>query len=182
MPSLKIVGLCVLFCVVYGVLHDQVTARVCIEYFTIGHVPVLPPEYETPTNLAFAWGVIATWWVGVLLGIPLAVACRAGGLPKRSVGSLVRPLLVLAGCSAALATTAGLIGWTLARQDAVVLLEPMASRVPEDRQVAFLTDLWAHSASYLSGFMGAIVLIVSTLRWRWRASQIGAASQAESDG
>jgi hypothetical protein len=26
--------------VVYGILHDQLTARVCVEYFTIGHAPL----------------------------------------------------------------------------------------------------------------------------------------------
>jgi hypothetical protein len=35
MESLKIVLLCVGAAVTYGVLHDQVTARVCVEYFPI---------------------------------------------------------------------------------------------------------------------------------------------------
>lgn len=35
--SLKIVLLCIVAAIVYGILHDQVTARVCAEYFAIGH-------------------------------------------------------------------------------------------------------------------------------------------------
>ena len=38
--SLKIVVLCIVAAIVYGILHDQVTARVCVEYFTIGHPPI----------------------------------------------------------------------------------------------------------------------------------------------
>ena len=68
MESLKIVLLCILSAILYGILQDQVTARVCVEYFTIGHPPVF--NTESPTLLALGWGVIATWWVGLLLGIP----------------------------------------------------------------------------------------------------------------
>ena len=69
--------------IVYGILHDQVTARVCVEYFTIGHPPVF--NTNDPTLLAIGWGIIATWWVGLILGIPLAVAARAGNRPPRTM-------------------------------------------------------------------------------------------------
>ena len=47
------------------------------------------------TLLALGWGVLATWWVGLALGIYLAVACRVGRRPKLTAGDLVRPLGVL---------------------------------------------------------------------------------------
>jgi len=71
MEMVKIVLLCIVSAVVYGILHDQVTARACVEYFTIGHPPVF--KTDSPTLLALGWGVIATWWVGLLLGIPAAL-------------------------------------------------------------------------------------------------------------
>ena len=55
----KIVVLGVVAAVCYGVLHDQVTARVCVEYFTIGHPPLF--NTDSPTLLAFGWGVVGTW-------------------------------------------------------------------------------------------------------------------------
>ena len=76
MESLKIILLCVLAAIVYGILHDQVTARVCVEYFTIGHPPIF--HTDDPTLLAFGWGVIATWWMGANSQCP----CRAG-LPSQ---------------------------------------------------------------------------------------------------
>lgn len=166
MQPLKIVLLSILAAVIYGILHDQITARVCVEYFTIGHAPVFPTD--DPTLLGIGWGIIATWWVGLILGVPLAIVSRAGPRQKRAAGSLVLPLAVLLAVMAAGALLAGITGWFLARRGAVFLVGLIAERVPADRHVVFLADLWAHSASYLLGFAGGIVLMVRV--WRSRGS------------
>lgn len=54
----KIVFFCVLAAVVYGLLHDQVTAHLCVEYFSVAHPPVF--HTGSPFLLALGWGVIAT--------------------------------------------------------------------------------------------------------------------------
>src|SRR5256885_1852272 len=123
--------LCVAAAIIYGILHDQVTAHVCVEYFTIGHPPVF--DTDSPTLLAFGWGVIATWWVGVLLGVPLALAARAGSRPPRSTRSLLRPVLILLALMAAAAIVCGFIGYLLGRSGVVRLLEPLASRVAKNK-------------------------------------------------
>ncbi|MCE9534089.1 MAG: hypothetical protein K8T89_23670 [Planctomycetes bacterium] len=143
--SLSIILMCIVAAVMYGVGHDQITARVCVEYFTVGHPPVF--DTDDPTLLGIGWGIIATWWVGLLLGIPLALVSRAGSRPKRSVGSLIRPIAWLLVVMAVCSLVAGLMGWLLARNGAVFLVEPLASELPADRHVPFLADLWAHSAS-----------------------------------
>lgn len=76
MDALKIIGLSIVAAILDGVVHDQVTARVCVEYFTIGHPPVFATE--SPNLLGIGWGIIATWWVGALLGVPLAFAATRG--------------------------------------------------------------------------------------------------------
>lgn len=168
MQSLGIVLMCIAAAVVYGIAHDQITARVCVEYFTIGHPPVFGTD--NPTLLGIGWGIIATWWVGLLLGIPLAVVARAGSRPKRSIGSLVRPLAGLLVVMAVFACAAGVMGWLLASSGAVFLVGPIAGEVPADRHVPFLADLWAHSASYFVGFVGGIVVMVLVWRSRGRSS------------
>jgi hypothetical protein len=55
MQSLAIVGLCGLSAVTYGIVHDQITARVCVEYFTIGHPPVF--DTNSPTLLGLGWAL-----------------------------------------------------------------------------------------------------------------------------
>jgi hypothetical protein len=170
MQSLGIVLMCIVAAVCYGIAHDQVTARVCVEYFTVGHPPIFGTD--DPTLLGLGWGIIASWWVGLLLGVPLAIVARAGSRPKRSVDSLVRPVACLLGVMAVSALVAGLVGWLLASTGAVFLVGPIARKLPPDRHVPFLIDLWAHSASYLVGLVGGIVISVRV----WRARQHSADS------
>lgn len=159
--------MCVVAAVGYGIVHDQVTARVCVEYFTVGHPPIFGTN--DPTLLGIGWGIIATWWVGLLLGVPLAVVARAGSRAKRSVGSLVRPILCLLAVMAISALTAGIVGWLLACGGAVFLVGPLAREVPADRHIPFLADMWAHSTSYLVGLVGGIVVMVRV----WRSRKVG---------
>lgn len=167
MQVVAIIALSIVSAVAYGVAHDQITARVCVEYFTIGHPPVF--STESPTLLGLGWGVIATWWAGLLLGIPLAVAARAGRRPKRSVRSLVKPIITLLLVMGVCAGVAGLLGFVLGRGGVVFLLEPLASQVSRPKHARFLADLWAHSASYLVGFVGGVVVIARV--WRSRGRQ-----------
>lgn len=159
-----IVLLCVVAAVSYGVVHDQITARVCVDYFTIGH----PPVFATtdPTLLGIGWGIIATWWVGFLIGVPLAAAARIGIEPKRAARTFIPPLLRLQMVAAFVAVLAGVCGWGLAHAEIIVLKGSLADRFPVEHHVAFLAAAWAHSASYLVGFVGGMHLIVSVLRSR----------------
>ena len=168
MQYTKIVGMSIVAAVLYGIAHDQITARICVEYFTIGHPPIFGTD--DPTLLGLGWGIIATWWVGLLLGIPLAIVSQAGPRPKRDVSSLVRPvatLLAIMGCGAVIA---GAVGGLLGSIGAVFLVGDMAEAVPADRHVAFLVDLWAHSASYLIGLVGGVAMMVKV--WRSRGPAV----------
>src|SRR5438045_1972073 len=91
--GLKIVGLCVVGAIVYGIMHDMVTAHLCLPYFTVFH----PDLFHTvnPWLLALGWGVMATWWMGLFFGILVAAAARSGQLPKLGWRSVVKPLGVV---------------------------------------------------------------------------------------
>jgi hypothetical protein len=164
MESLKIILLSIAAAIAYGIVHDQVTARICVEYFTTGHPPIFGTD--DPTLLGIGWGILATWWVGLLLGIPLAVVARAGKLPKRSARSLARPIGLLVLASSCGAILAGLLGWFLASRGIVKLVEPLASAVPAEKHIAFLIDGFAHTASYAFGFLGGLVVMATV--WRSR--------------
>ncbi len=163
---LEIVLLCIVACAVYGIVHDQITARICVEYFTIGHAPIFGTD--DPTILGLGWGIVATWWVGLIMGVPLAVACRVGSWPQREPLQMLAPLGWLMLASFALATIAGCVGWVAASNGWVFLLPPMSDRVPEEKHVFFLVDLWAHTASYAGGFLGGCVVIVWVILKRRR--------------
>jgi hypothetical protein len=178
MQLIGIIGLSIAFCVAYGIVHDQITARICVEYFTIGHPPVF--QTQDPTMLGIGWGVTATWWVGAILGIPLSIAARFGRTPKQTVKQMIFPMLILMLCSGVFAILMGFVGFFAAKNGWVFLVGDMAERVPQDRHIWFLTDLWAHSASYFSGFVGGIILIVRT--WRTRTSLMIQNKTEQSEG
>jgi hypothetical protein len=163
MQFAKIVLCTVLGAIVYGIVHDQITVRICLEYFTIGHPPVFGTV--SPTFLALGWGVIATWWVGLPLGCALAIAARAGSNPKRDARSLMRPMGLLFLAMALCALAAGLAGAVLSWRGSISLWEPFYSAIPRSKHIRFLADAWAHSASYITGILGGCLLV----RWTWRS-------------
>jgi hypothetical protein len=170
MQSLKIILLCVGSAVVYGILHDQVTARVCVEYFTVGHPPIF--HTESPTLLAIGWGIVATWWVGLTLGILAALVSRVGSWPKFDAAGLVRPIVGLLVVMACASLAAGIAGYEIAKVGELVLPEPMGSRIPIARHTPFFADLLAHSAAYGTGFFGGLVLCIWVLLRRRRMGRV----------
>lgn len=148
---LKIVAGCILAAIVYGIVHDQVTARICVEYFTVFHPPVFATQ--SPTLLGIGWGVIATWWVGAILGMLLAMAARLGPRAKFSaidLAPMVGSLLLAMGICAA---TFGTIGYFKGAMPTA-----FSSMIPAVLHRKFLADWWAHMASYASGLLGGLIL------------------------
>ncbi len=157
---LKIIGVCVLAAVAYGIGHDLITTRVCLEYFTVFHPPILN-HTQSATLLALGWGLIASWWVGLLLGVPLAFASRFGNRPKLLVSDLrpwIRTLLLVMASCALLAGVGGFFWGTVPRE-----FEPLIA--PEGKS-RFAADLWAHNASYASGVIGGVIVCVLAYRRR----------------
>lgn len=150
--AFKIVGLCLVAAMGYGVAHDQVTARVCVEYFTIGHDNPFPTD--SPTLLGLAWGIFATWWAGLILGVALVFAARFGKRPKRTARSLVGPVLFLLAVMAGFALLAGVAGFVAAKMGGIVLNADLAERLPRSKHAVFIACGAAHLASYWVGFVG----------------------------
>ncbi len=173
-----IVALAILASVAYGVAHDQVTVRISLEYFTIGHPRLI--DTSAPTMLGLFWGVVATWWVGLPLGGALAFAARSGTRPKINARHLVGPVLRLLGLMAASALLVGAIAGALARSGALHLVDSLAAQVAADRHARFIAVGGAHLASYVVGAIGGMALALLT--WRRRARMGDAVEQAVGAG
>ncbi len=92
---LTIVAMCVLCGVGYGIIHDQITARICPQYFNVDHPDLGWPSIfhsRSPTVLGLAWGVVATAPLATLFGVMLALAAQAGSWPRVQPLSLAMPL------------------------------------------------------------------------------------------
>ena len=181
MDFIRIVLLFVLAAVIYGLIHDQITARICLDYFTIGHPRMFASN--SPTLHALYWGVTATWWAGLAVGILIALASRVGDLPKLGWRQQLYPAGIL---MAAMAGMAFLIGVsTLMKSDGWVerTFDDWFGNLPVTDKGAFLADFMAHNTSYLVGFVGGVVLSMVSIvrRVRARSQVIDADSPISAD-
>lgn len=164
----KIILFCVIASVVYGILHDFVTIHVCPEYFTVYHPKVFPTQ--NLWLLAIGWGTIASWWMGLFLGILIAAACLAGSLPPLGWRALVKPMAILLLSCYAAATYFGI--WAYHddfRSPLVDMFIPVAS-LPDRlaRNNGFMADYIAHNVSYRASAIGALILCGFLIRKRLR--------------
>lgn len=179
----KIIGLGTAAAVVYGILHDQITARLCVEYFTVAH-----PDYlntTSPTLLGLFWGVVATCWAGAFSGGLLAIGCRAGRLPQLTwidVRSWIAVLLVLMGIGAFIA---GCVGYSFGSHPLPLWLQWVPRDFPEidspGKLPGFLAAGFAHNMSYNIGFAGTLTLMLLAFSRRRRLARTGSVVPKPSD-
>ena len=162
----KIVLFATVMAILYGIIHDQFTAHLCVEYFTIAHPPVFATE--DPFLLGLGWGLIASWWIGLLLGIGLAAAAQGGAAQRRSLAELRRPILLLMLASGLAAALSGATGAGLVAAGLPPVLGGWEDVIPPEKHIAFSAALWAHTASYAVGALGGMVVILKTVRERLR--------------
>jgi hypothetical protein len=161
---LPILGVFVAAAVLFGLVHDQITARVSIEYFTIAHEPIV--RSESPTVLGLVWGVVATWWAGALGGIVVSLAAREGPWPRLSWREFVRPAQILAAVMGVGALGAGVAGYWLTAHGVVPIVPDYEDLIPPARQARFMAAVFAHRVSYAVGFLGTGAVALRALRVR----------------
>lgn len=156
MQKFSIVLLSVLAASAYGVMHEQITARICLKYFTVAH-PLIFPTSST-TLLALCWGVAAAGGMGLVLGSLLAVISQSGGPPPWPIVRLFRSILLLLVVMSVAAVSTGLIGYILSGRGVIFLPRDLAAAIPVQEHDRFMAVWLAHCASYLVGLAGAGVL------------------------
>lgn len=152
----KIVVGSVLIAIVYGIAHDMVTAHTEISYFTIFHPRI--SDSNSPVVMALMWGVIATWWIGAIIGVLLALCAQLGSkqsIPARYVlKSLTRATAVV--FIIAMATLAAMLRFC---EGKTVEFQPD----PSDTSGRFLAVLITHNVSYFLSALVAVGMCVSIL-------------------
>lgn len=94
----KIIGLTTTTAITYGILSDQVVARMSPRVFENFNYQFVNNNINDPTKIGLFFGFIGTWHIGLIFGGLLAACSRVGSLPKLSVQDLwvVTPLAFLA--------------------------------------------------------------------------------------
>ena len=162
LPRYRIVLMGLVALVGYAMLQDQVSARLCPEYFTVLHPPI--PGLTDPTLLGVSWGFLGAWWGGVLLGFVLGLVATVGSRPALAPRELVRPMAVLVGVLAGVTALTGFTVWHHAHLLGVSLDAGMAQLVPPERHRGLLTVACYHFTAYATATAGGVVLCV----WVWR--------------
>jgi len=150
----------------YGIIHDQITAHLCVEYFTVVHPPIF--HTQSPTVLAFCWGIAATVGIGAVFGSVLAEVSQSEGLPPYPILRLCRLIFVLLATTALAAFLAGLLGFELSRYSLISPPVAFAQLISPARHNRFMAVWFAHGASYLAGLTGGTFLILHIWNQRGR--------------
>ena len=169
MNRAKIIGLCTLASCGYGIVHDQITVRVCEEYLSVAHRPLFPTG--SPTLLALCWGVAAAWWVGLALGVALAFVAGAGPSEPLPVRTFYQPLGVLLVAMGTTAFTAAMVSYELTQSGFLPVPTSVEEMVPAGKEARFMAVWAAHSASYLVGVTGGMWVCFRT--WQARGKPAG---------
>jgi hypothetical protein len=167
---LAIIGLCILTCVLYGILHDLIAIYMCPVYFTAFYP--LPQELlESKILLGTVLGIASTWWLGLVLGTIVAVAARCGALPRLGWKALVRFLATLIVVALLCTAVAGTLGYFLAQRGVLAVAPSMAELIPEHERPRFWAVGFMNLAAYATAVVGGIVLLVWIRLHRRRSAQ-----------
>lgn len=159
-PRYRFVLMGLVVMVGYAMLQDQVSARLCPEYFTVFHPPI--PGLTDPTLLGISWGFIGAWWGGILLGLVVGLVATLGSRPQLAPRELVWPLGVLVLAVATVTALTGFTVWHHAKLLGVSLTDP-SDLLPRERHPGLLTVACYHLSAYASATIGGIVLCI----WVW---------------
>lgn len=170
MEKAKVVLLCCLAAALYGIAHDEITVRVCAEYFTIAHPPLFPTASRT--LLAACWGIAATVWAGAAFGVVLASVSQSDGSPPVPISRLRNSVAGLLCAMAMTALAAGILGFHLSLRSMISVPAGIANVIPVTAHNRFMAVWLAHIASYVAGFAGGAILIYRLWRERGRPRAI----------
>jgi hypothetical protein len=156
-----------LVAIIYGVIHDEVTATISREYFIYGkQLDFDPPPFRVAVAIL---ATRASYGVGLVAGALLLIANNPSPTrPKLGYRELMRLALL----PLALAASGAVVGGALYAFDAFHLHARALELVPEHSVARFLVVWGVHTGSYAGAALGAIVSIVLVrLRRRARTAQ-----------
>jgi hypothetical protein len=179
----KMIGLVTVAAIAYGIAHDQIAARVCLEYFTKGSLKeeseewqdtpifeefhtILKKNENSPTIVGTVWGIAKTWDVGLGLGTGLALSARAGWLPKMRAEDLQSPLAKAMLITGGISLIAGTIGYGLAKYGKVQVPEDSSHGVSPEKKNAWYANAVSVNTAYCVGALTGLGLCAWTIKQR----------------
>lgn len=156
MTSFKIILSTFLLAISYGIIHDLVTAHLCLEYFTKGHPKLI--ESESPILLACTWGFVATWWLALPMGLLISFFNQFGHYPPLGFTEIFHLLKNLALFMFLFVFLSGILGFLLSELNVIFLISDLSQQIHPSKHSKFLAAGFAHGSSYVSGIIGSLVI------------------------
>ncbi|MBC8105115.1 MAG: hypothetical protein H7Z14_00875 [Anaerolineae bacterium] len=168
--------ICVAVAIMYGMLNDQVTSRISWEYFYYGKElyeilgPQVPPDQLALSREAAKIGAMATWSVGLILGVAILIANNPRRdrpqLRFRALLKLLIPVIAITIVFAMGFGFAGSRGWL--NRFGAEFQELWDTNLWRPRR--FMTAWGAHLGGYAGGLIGGAWCVWRTWRLRKRAT------------
>ncbi|MES0490122.1 MAG: hypothetical protein ABUK01_09030 [Leptospirales bacterium] len=154
---------------IYGVFHDQISYTFSSEYFTHFKFKqfAIPWAYENPRFGAAYVGFLATWWMGVLVYLPLGLFGFMFTTPRQMGTYLAKSLIVVV----IVALVTGLLGllygyYQITESTNASNIHCACIGVTE--QIQFARVGYMHNASYAGGVTGLVAGVLYLVRAKLR--------------
>lgn len=172
LSRLRIAVLATACVVLFAVAQDQVSARLCVEYFTVLHPPIV--GLTDPTLLGVTWGFLGAAPAAFLGGYAIGVAATVGPWPRLSPARVLPALgLGVLGMTAAVGIT-GFATWMNVGVFDVQL--DLVAPVPVERHDEVLIVGTYHLAAYVAGVLAGAAVLGWVVWRRWRMAYGGEAA------
>lgn len=157
---------------VYGIAHDQLTYTIAPEYYTkfkFLQFRLLDSPLQERVRAGMV-GFLATWWMGVLIGLTVGLA----GFMQRDWRRMLWVTLQAYGLVVAVTVAAGLLGLAYGYHQTATIDRGayLGWFVPTGVQDlrSYLCVGYMHNASYLGGLIAIVAGLAYqiTQRMRWR--------------
>lgn len=154
----------------YGALHNQISYTVGPDYFHVFKFRQfgVPPDLHNRMGAAIV-GWRASWWMGLVLGAPIALLSLAIPQVSRAAWAFVQAAFVVLGVTLALGLASLLFTVPPELYPRLYIPTGLADPAP------FVRAGFMHSTSYMAGLIGVFFGVVLML---WRIRQARRATRA----
>ena len=152
-----LIALAVLLAGLYGAIHNQISYTVGPDYFhALKFIQFgIPPEYQNRIGAAIV-GWYASWWMGLIIGAPIALLSLALPTPRAMIRAFLRAVLIVLAVALAL----GSISLMLSLPEGLREIIPIPAGVSDE--TGFIRAAVMHEISYGAGLVGLVLGLVVT--------------------
>jgi len=160
--SLFVLALASLIAGIYGIIHDQITITISLDYFLY-----FKGLYTTsaPYRLGAAFiGWSSTWWVGFWAAAALIIALIIKKQSRGMVKRVLKEALIIMGIAAVSGAVGGILGYLIPVK--VDFFYQFALDHHVENYAAFFSVWMIHIFGYAGGLLGAAYRVIRILKYR----------------